>query len=213
MSAGAEGRAITHRTLDISNFSIAKVGAVERMVERSRERPLGLAAERGFAAVPPDLRGAVSPHADPLHAAMADHVSIDTQVQHYTKRRSCWSKEEISDVPVPVQEHVARIKRRLELLVAGRGAECLYTAVASAGAAGHRRVGPRPRRTDAGGVPRLRRTGRGRLPQPWRPRPPSTFGRLVAAPLCRPVGGAGKLRAPGLMPARSYPFPIHSMGS
>jgi hypothetical protein len=37
MSAGAEGRAITHRTLDISNFSIAKLGAVERMVERSRE--------------------------------------------------------------------------------------------------------------------------------------------------------------------------------
>jgi hypothetical protein len=137
----AEGRATTHRTLDISNFSIETLGAVERVVERSREWVLSgrWASRQGeVSRLFRQTCGALFPRMQ-IHytlyslrhqfianmktiysreqvAAMADYVSIDTQGQHYTKRRSSWSKEEISDVPVPVQEQVARIKRRLELL-------------------------------------------------------------------------------------------------
>ena len=138
----AEGRATTHRTLDISNFSIETLGAVERVVERSREWVLSgrWAARQGeVSRLFRQTCEALFPRMQ-IHytlyslrhqfianmkticnreqvAAMADHVSIiDTQVQHYAKRRSSWSKEEISDVPVPVQEQVAGIKRRLELL-------------------------------------------------------------------------------------------------
>jgi hypothetical protein len=158
----AEGRATTHRTLDISNFSIETLGAVERVVERSREWVLSgrwasrqSEVSRLFRQTCEALFPRMQIHYT-LHslrhqfianmktiytreqvAAMADHVSIDTQVQHYTKRRSSWSKEEISDVPVPVEGQVARIKRRLELLDERRAVTAMKQA-AKAGVPGGR---------------------------------------------------------------------------
>jgi hypothetical protein len=136
---GAEWRGTSYRSLDISSFSLETLRAVERVVERSREwvlsgrwasrqsdvsRRLRKTCEALFPRMQipytlQSLRHQFIANMKTIYtreqvAAMADPVSIE--VQHYTKRRSSWSKEEFSDVPVPVEEQVARIKRRLELL-------------------------------------------------------------------------------------------------
>jgi hypothetical protein len=140
ISARAPGGPGTYRTLEISNFSLETLGAVERMVERSRDcvltgRSATLQGEvaklfrKTCKALFPrmqvqytlySLRHQFIANMKTIYtreqvAAMTGYSSVDAQVQHYTKRRSSWSTEEISDVPVPVEEQVARIKRRLEL--------------------------------------------------------------------------------------------------
>ena len=46
---------------------------------------------------------------------MVGHISLETQVEHYGKRRVAWDARLIAEVPMPVDEQVAQIKKRLEL--------------------------------------------------------------------------------------------------
>jgi hypothetical protein len=48
-------------------------------------------------------------------AAMVDHISLETQGGHYGKKRIAWEPTQITEIPMPVDEQVAQMKRRLEL--------------------------------------------------------------------------------------------------
>jgi hypothetical protein len=49
-------------------------------------------------------------------AAMASHVSVDTQVERDGKKRLSWTKGEIVEIPMPVEEQVKQVKKRIEPL-------------------------------------------------------------------------------------------------
>jgi hypothetical protein len=135
----ADGRA-THRTLDLSNFSTQAVEAVERMVNRSREWVMmGVWADRqaDVGKLMRKLCKLMFPRMQKQYtlyslrhqfianmktiytreevAAMVGHISLDTQVEHYGKKRSAWDSKLIIEVPMPIEEQVAQIKKRLEL--------------------------------------------------------------------------------------------------
>jgi hypothetical protein len=134
-----DGRA-THRTLDLSNFSTGALEAVERMVNRSREWVLTGTWPVRQSEVSKLLRQTCqtmfprmqqqytlySPREQFIAnmktiysreevAAMADHISLETRVGPYGKKRVAWRTNEITEVPMPVEAQVARIRRRLEL--------------------------------------------------------------------------------------------------
>lgn len=135
----ADGRG-THRTLDISNFGADTLGAVERMVERSRDWMLtGKFAQRQgeVSRLLRDACKVLFPRMQLQYtlyslrhqfianmktiydraelAAMVGHISIDTHVEHYGKRRASWSKHEITEIPIPMEEQVTQVRKRLEL--------------------------------------------------------------------------------------------------
>ncbi|WP_157083581.1 hypothetical protein [Bradyrhizobium manausense] len=135
----ADGRA-THRTLDLSNFSTEALEAVERMVNRSRDwvlagiwsqrqydvsKLLRKICERLFPRLNKQytlysLRHQFIANMKTIYtreevAAMVGHISLETQVDHYGKRRVAWDSRFITEVPMPVEEQVAQIKKRLEL--------------------------------------------------------------------------------------------------
>jgi hypothetical protein len=135
----ADGRA-THRTLDLSNFSTEALEAVERMVDRSREWVLmGNWSDRqaDVSKLLRKLCKLMFPRMQKQYtlyslrhqfianmktiytreevAAMVGHISLETQVEHYGKKRVAWDFRLITEVPMPVEEQVAQIKRRLEL--------------------------------------------------------------------------------------------------
>ncbi|TFV30958.1 hypothetical protein E4K66_32755 [Bradyrhizobium frederickii] len=130
----------THRTLDLSNFSTEALEAVERMVKRSRDSVLaGTFRQRQYEASKLlrtvckrlfktkkqytlySLRHQFIANMKTIYtreevAAMVGHISLETQVEHYGKRRVAWDSRLITEVPMPVEEQVAQIKKRLELL-------------------------------------------------------------------------------------------------
>ncbi|WP_456717759.1 MULTISPECIES: hypothetical protein [unclassified Bradyrhizobium] len=135
----AEGRA-THRTLDLSNFSADALDAIERMVTRSREWVLtGQWADRQYDVsrllrkvcklmfprmqkqyTLYSLRHQFIANMKTIYtreevAAMIGHISLDTQVDHYGKKRIAWESRLITEVPMPLDEQVVQIKKRLEL--------------------------------------------------------------------------------------------------
>jgi hypothetical protein len=135
----ADGRA-THRTLDLSNFSTEALEAVERMVNRSREWVLtGTWSSRQYEVSKLlrkicktmfprmqkhytlySLRHQFIANMKTIYtreevAAMVGHISLETEVEHYGKKRVAWDFRLITEVPMPVEEQVAQIKRRLEL--------------------------------------------------------------------------------------------------
>jgi hypothetical protein len=139
--AAAQWGATVYRTLDISNFSVETLGAVERLVERSRASGLSgcWASQQSevsrlfrrtcetlfprmlvhytlYSLRHQFIENMKSIYSREQVAALGDHLSIHNQLQQYAKRRPSWSQEEISDVPVPVEDQVARVTRRLELL-------------------------------------------------------------------------------------------------
>ncbi|MBB4376222.1 hypothetical protein SAMN05216573_11363 [Bradyrhizobium sp. Rc3b] len=134
-----DGRA-THRTLDLSNFSTEALEAVERMVNQSREWVLaGTWSQRQYdvSKLLRKLCKTLFPRMKKQYtlyslrhqfianmktiytreevAAMVGHISLETQVEHYGKRRLAWDSRLITEVPMPVEEQVAQIKKRLEL--------------------------------------------------------------------------------------------------
>jgi hypothetical protein len=136
----AEGRG-TYRTLDISNFSRETLESVERMVARSREWVMaGRYAQRHgevsrlfrktcqvlFPRMQKhytlySLRHQFISNMKTLYsreelAAMASHVSVDTQVERDGKKRLSWTKGEIVEIPMPVEEQVKQVKKRIEPL-------------------------------------------------------------------------------------------------
>lgn len=135
----ADGRA-THRTLDLSNFSAGALEAIERMVERSRDWVLtGAWANRQWEVARLlratcqtlfprlqrqytlySLRHQFIANMKTIYtreevAAMVGHISLETQVEHYGKKRVAWDANLIVEVPMPVEEQVAHIRKRLEL--------------------------------------------------------------------------------------------------
>jgi hypothetical protein len=135
----ADGRA-TYRTLDLSNFSTAALEGVERMVERSREWVLtGRWATRQneVTKLLRKICQTMFPHMQKQYmlyslrdqfianmktiytreevAAMADYISPNTQVEPYGKKRVAWDTKQITEIPMPVEEQVALMRRRLEL--------------------------------------------------------------------------------------------------
>ena len=135
----ADGRA-THRTLDLSNFSTGALEAVERMVNRSREWVLSgqwsyhqhevaklfrTMCQRMFPRMQKQytlysLRHQFIANMKTIYsreevAAMVGHISIETQVEHYGKKRVAWDSNLIAEVPMPVEEQVAHIRKRLAL--------------------------------------------------------------------------------------------------
>ena len=135
----AVGRGITYRTLDISEFEAETLGAVERMVKRSRDWAMAGRSTQRQGEISHLLRKTCKtrfPHMR-LHytldclgdqfianmkticpreelAAMVGHISIDTQIDHYAKRRASWTKEQITCRPKPVKEQVFWMKKQLE---------------------------------------------------------------------------------------------------
>lgn len=135
----ADGRA-THRTLDLSNFSTEALESVVRMVERSRDwvltgswanrqwevaRLLRTTCQNLFPRLQRQytlysLRHQFIANMKTIYtreevAAMVGHISLETQVEHYGKKRVAWDSNLIVEVPMPVEEQVAHIRKRLEL--------------------------------------------------------------------------------------------------
>ncbi len=132
-----EGRP-AHRTLDMSDFSSETLRAVERVTRLTHDWVLsGRYAQRqsAVAALFHETCATLFPRMR-LHytlyslrhqfianmktiysreeiAAMAGHIDIDTQTEHYGKRRSAWST--VADVPAPIPEQVAYVRQRLEM--------------------------------------------------------------------------------------------------
>jgi hypothetical protein len=130
-----------YRSLDISAFGDEAQEAVERMVALSRTwtssgqfavwqrevaKKLRATCEKLFPRmVLPYTLGSlrsqfianmVSVYSREQVAAMADYVATGEKAEHYRKRRPYWRKSEISELPIPVAEQVARIETRLRLL-------------------------------------------------------------------------------------------------
>lgn len=134
-------RRIAYRTLDISHFSTDVLGAVERMVTRSRDWLVGGQSARNQGHVADLLRqvcGLIFPRMQIRYtlyslrhqfianmktiysreelAAMVGQITLETRVEHYQKRRASWLKHEITELPMPVEEQVKRMNTRLALL-------------------------------------------------------------------------------------------------
>jgi hypothetical protein len=157
----ADGRG-THRTLDLSNFSPDTLEAVERMVQRSREWVLtDKAAKRQWDVsrllrdscrvlfprmklqyTVYSLRHQFIANMKTIYsreelAAMVGHISLDTQVDHYGKRRSSWSKFEITEIPMPVEEQVTHIRKRIEMFDERRSLMALKAAASASASDQH----------------------------------------------------------------------------
>jgi hypothetical protein len=61
----------------------------------------------------------VSLYGDAEVAALAGHLCVNRDRKHYSKRRAAWTK--IDQVPLPSQQWVARMKRRLDVYLKIQG--------------------------------------------------------------------------------------------
>lgn len=48
-------------------------------------------------------------------AALVGHVTNETAVEHYSKRRTAWQQHHIRDVPIPMPDQVAQMRKRLKM--------------------------------------------------------------------------------------------------
>jgi hypothetical protein len=135
----------TYHTLDLSNFTTQTREAVERTVERSRDWALtGRSSARWsevsrlFNQTCKVLFARMEMHYtlySPRHqfianmktiyspeevAAMIGGIPIEMEVEQYAKRPAAWTKEEITERPVPVSHQVAQMKKRLDVFEKGR---------------------------------------------------------------------------------------------
>jgi hypothetical protein len=135
----ADGHA-SHRTLDLSNFSTEALASVERVVNLSREwvlmgnwpdrqsdvsKLLRRLCKLMFPRMQKhytlySLRHQFIANMKTIYtreevAAMADHISLETQFEHHAKKRIAWESRQIKEIPMPVDEQVAQMKRRHEL--------------------------------------------------------------------------------------------------
>ncbi|HZR74378.1 hypothetical protein [Bradyrhizobium sp.] len=46
---------------------------------------------------------------------MVGHISLDTRVELYGKKRVSWEEKQITEIPMPIEEQVVQIRKRLEL--------------------------------------------------------------------------------------------------
>jgi hypothetical protein len=46
-------------------------------------------------------------------ATLIGHISVGTQLEHYSKRRAAWSRFDIVDVPVPIDDQVQQVRKHL----------------------------------------------------------------------------------------------------
>lgn len=127
---------LTHRTLEISKFSEAAVTTVRLMINSAREWAIEgkFAARQGEVArllretskncgfkLQYDLHSVRqqfienmrSQYSDAEVAALAGHLCVNNGRKHYTKRRAAWT--EIAQIPVPSQQWVARMQKRLDM--------------------------------------------------------------------------------------------------
>jgi hypothetical protein len=49
-------------------------------------------------------------------ATLIGHVSVGTQLEHYSKRRAAWSRFDIIDVPVAIEDQVQQVRKHLTTL-------------------------------------------------------------------------------------------------
>jgi hypothetical protein len=131
----------TYRTLDLSNFTTPTREALERTVERSRHWALtgrssarrseisklfSKSCETLFPRMEMhytlySLRQQFIANMKTIYrpgevAALVGHIPSDTEIeQHYGKRRAAWTKEQITELPMPVKEQVARMKQRRDV--------------------------------------------------------------------------------------------------
>jgi hypothetical protein len=129
----------THRTLDISNYTDGTLEAIQRMVKRSEQWALeGKTVRRQsevaqlFYQVCNELfprmlvkyslyslrhqfiANMKAVYNDPAKiATLIGHISIETQVEHYGKRRSSWSLHDIREIPKPMDDQVAQVQKYL----------------------------------------------------------------------------------------------------
>jgi hypothetical protein len=129
----------THRTLDISNYTDGTLEAIQRMVKRSEQWALeGRTVERQskiaqlFYQICNELfprmqvkyslyslrhqfiANMKSVYNDPAKiATLIGDISIETQSEHYGKRRSSWSLHDIREIPKPLDEQVAQVQKYL----------------------------------------------------------------------------------------------------
>jgi hypothetical protein len=135
-----QGRANgTHRTLDISSYTDATLEAIERMVKRSEQWALEGNTVRRQSEVSQlfyQICNALFPrmqvkyslyslrhqfianmkevYQDPAKVAtLIGHISIETQSEHYGKRRSSWGLHDIREIPKPLDEQVAQVQKYL----------------------------------------------------------------------------------------------------
>jgi len=131
-----ESRWLTHRTLEISEFSDAAVTTIRHMIHNAREWAIeGKFAQRqgqiarllretskecGFK-LQYDLHSVRQQFIENMRstygnagvAALAGYLCVNDERKHYTKRRAAW--KEVSEVPLPSQPLVARMQKRLEM--------------------------------------------------------------------------------------------------
>lgn len=152
----------TYRTLDISSYRNETLEAIHRMVERSQQWALNgetRSRQKDCAQLFYALCNTLFPRMtikyslyslrhqfianmksvfadDALVATLIGHISVETQVEHYGKRRSAWGRYDIVDVPTPIEDQVQQVRKHLAALqereqlrllrqafVEGRGAE------------------------------------------------------------------------------------------
>jgi hypothetical protein len=134
-----------YRTLDLSNFTTQTREAVERMVERSRDWALtGRSSARQsevsrlfnqtckvlfprmlmhytlYSARHQFIANMKTIYSPEEVAAMIGDIPIEMEVEQYAKRPAAWTKEEITERPMPDIQQVARMKKRLDVFEEGR---------------------------------------------------------------------------------------------
>lgn len=129
----------THRTLDISTYTDATLDAIQRMVKRSEQWALEGKTVRRQADVAqlfyqicdelfPRMQVKYSLYSlrhqfianmkavynDPAKVAtLIGHISVETQSEHYAKRRSSWGLHDIVEIPRPMEDQVAQVQQYL----------------------------------------------------------------------------------------------------
>jgi hypothetical protein len=131
----------TYRTLDISDFRHETLMAVEQMVKWSERWALeGKTVKRQsdcaqlfyqicnilfprmlvkyslFSLRHQFISNMKSIMMPAQVAALSGHISVEAQVEHYTKRRSAWNQHHIGDVPVAIEDQVKQAQKRLTML-------------------------------------------------------------------------------------------------
>lgn len=132
----------TFRTLDISSYRTETLEAIGRMIARSLEwATVGKTSQRQtdcaqlfnqlcnklfqrmtikyslyslrhqFIA---NMKTVIND--DAQVATLIGHISVGTQLGHYSKRRAAWSRFDIVDVPVPIDDQVQQVRKHLTTL-------------------------------------------------------------------------------------------------
>lgn len=129
----------THRTLDISSYTDSTIEAIQRMVKRSEQWALEGKTVRRQSEVAQlfyqicnelfprmqvkyslySLRHQFIANMKAVYtdrakiATLIGHISIETQSEHYGKRRSAWSLQDIREIPRPMDDQVAQVQKYL----------------------------------------------------------------------------------------------------